>query len=118
VSTQRPTDYKMKAVSARLRMNPETLHKWVRQGEVDAGEAPEVRTGAPPVRSASCAASAGSWSPRNIQGRNEFLRAGVLPATPLICQFIDEHRSVYRVVPILIRRTLAVHGVQIAPRTY
>jgi len=40
----------------------------------------------------------------------------VRPATPLICQFIDEHREEFGVVPIC--RALAVHGVQIAPRTY
>jgi hypothetical protein len=40
----------------------------------------------------------------------------VRPATPLICQFIDEHRATYGVVPIC--RALAVRGVQIAPRTY
>ena len=38
------------------------------------------------------------------------------PATPLICAFIDEHREEFGVVPIC--RALAVHGVQIAPRTY
>ena len=38
------------------------------------------------------------------------------PATPLICQFIDKHKQAYGVVPIC--RALAVHGVQIAPRTY
>ena len=38
------------------------------------------------------------------------------PATPLICQFIDEHKDTYGVVPIC--RALAVRGVQIAPRTY
>jgi putative transposase len=40
----------------------------------------------------------------------------VRPATPLICEFIDEHREQFGVVPIC--RALAVHGVQIAPRTY
>jgi putative transposase len=40
----------------------------------------------------------------------------VRPATPLICQFIDKHKQAYGVVPIC--RALAVHGVQIAPRTY
>jgi putative transposase len=34
----------------------------------------------------------------------------------LICEFIDEHRGRFGVVPIC--RALAVHGVQIAPRTY
>lgn len=38
------------------------------------------------------------------------------PATPLICAFIDAHREEFGVVPIC--RALAVHGVQIAPRTY
>ena len=32
----------MKAVSGRLGMNPETLRKWVRKAEIDAGEAPGV----------------------------------------------------------------------------
>jgi len=40
----------------------------------------------------------------------------VRPATPLICAFIDTHRDEFGVVPIC--RALAVHGVQIAPRTY
>jgi putative transposase len=40
----------------------------------------------------------------------------VRPATPLICQFIDEHKDTYGVVPIC--RALAVRDVQIAPRTY
>jgi transposase len=34
------------AVSARLGMGAETLRKWLRQQEVDAGEAPGVSTGA------------------------------------------------------------------------
>jgi transposase len=34
----------MKAVSTRLGMSTETLRKWVRQGEVDAGEAAGVPT--------------------------------------------------------------------------
>jgi len=53
---------------------------------------------------------------RNIAGGNKFHRAGVRPATPLICEFIDQHREEFGVVPIC--RAMAVHGVQIAPRTY
>jgi putative transposase len=40
----------------------------------------------------------------------------VRPATPLICQFITEHRRVFGVVPIC--RALSELGVPIAPRTY
>jgi transposase len=36
----------MKAISARLGMSAETLRKWVRQAEVDAGVAPGMRTDA------------------------------------------------------------------------
>ena len=32
----------IKVVAGRLGMNPETLRKWVRQTEIDAGEAPGV----------------------------------------------------------------------------
>ena len=64
----------------------------------------------------SYAGRTASWNNRNIEGRNKFLRAGVRPATPLICEFLDAHREEFGVVPIC--RALAVHGVQIAPRTY
>jgi transposase len=36
----------MKAISARLGMSAETLRKWVRQAEVDTGEAPGMTTDA------------------------------------------------------------------------
>ena len=36
----------MKAISARVGMSAETLRKWVRQAEVDAGEAPGMTTDA------------------------------------------------------------------------
>lgn len=57
------------------------------------------------------------YSARRKGGKgNRHLRAGVRPATPLICEFIDEHREEFGVVRIC--RALAVHGVQIAPHTY
>jgi len=79
---------------------------------------PVRRRGCRARRSASCGSCAAgvASSNRNTQGRNDFLRAGVRPATPLICAFIDEHKQRFGVVPIC--RALAVRGVQIAPRTY
>ena len=38
------------------------------------------------------------------------------PAVPLICQFIDERKERFGVVPVC--RALSAHGIQIAPRTY
>jgi transposase len=105
----------MEAISGRLGMNPETLRKWVRQAQVDAGEAPGVSSDAArEIR--ELRRKCRELEPRNPQGRNDFLGAGVRPATPLVCAFIVEHRDRSGVAPIC--RALAVHGVQIAPRTY
>jgi len=40
----------------------------------------------------------------------------VRPAVPLICQFIDDQKERFGVVPVC--RALTVHGIVIAPRTY
>jgi hypothetical protein len=53
---------------------------------------------------------------RNTEGGHGFFRAGVRPATELICHFIDQGKDDFGVVPVC--RALSVHGIQIAPRTY
>ena len=55
----------------------------------------------------------------STQSRRSRQRITTLPRPwrgSVICQFIDEHRDRFGVVVIC--RALAVHGVQIAPRTY
>ena len=51
----------MCAISSRLGMTAETLRKWVRQAEVDPGEA----AGVPARPRASCAARTASWRQRS-----------------------------------------------------
>jgi transposase len=104
----------IRAVAGRLGMSTEALRRWVRQADVDAGQAPGVT-------------SESAEEIRELKRKNaeleqtiEILKAAtsffVRPATPLICRFITEHRARFGVVPIC--RALTAHGCQIAPRTY
>ncbi|MFZ0834902.1 MAG: IS3 family transposase [Mycobacterium sp.] len=107
----------MKAVSGRLGMSAETLRKWVRQAEIDAGEAAGVSSEEKrELRELRRKTRELETTIEILKAATKFLRAGVRPATPVICAFIDAHREEFGVVPIC--RALGVHGVQIAPRTY
>nr|WP_145929555.1 IS3 family transposase [Mycobacterium intracellulare] len=107
----------MRAISARLGMSAETLRKWVRQAEVDDGEAAGVPTEtARELRELRRKTKELEQTIEILKAATTFFRAGVRPATPLICEFIDELKDRFGVVPIC--RALGIQGVAIAPRTY
>ena len=107
----------IRAVAGRLGMSAETLRKWLRQSEIDAGSAPGVTTEeAAQVRQLRRKVAELERTIENPLGRDGFLRAGARPATGLTCQFIDAFRHRFGVVPIC--RALSAQGLAIAPRTY
>jgi hypothetical protein len=80
------------------------------------GEQEARHSSGPSPRCGSASGTAHRGSRPTSEGRNKFLCAGVSPATPLICSFIDQNQQRHRFSPIC--RALAVHGIRIAPRTY
>lgn len=90
----------IKAIAGRLGMNPETVRKWLRQAEVEAGQVDGTTTAAA----------------REIRELKRKTRAESRPATPIICTLVAEHRARVGVAPIC--RVLSQHGCQIAPRTF
>ncbi len=66
----------MKAVSSRLGMNAETLRKWVRQAQIDEGQAAGMTTReSQELRELRKKNRELEADDRNPQGGNEFLRA-------------------------------------------
>ncbi|MFE3728328.1 IS3 family transposase [Nocardia sp. NPDC059154] len=107
----------IKAVSARLGMTAETLRKWVRQVEIDAGEVEGVTTEtARLLREKDRKIAELEQTVEILKAATKFLRAGERPATPVICAFIAEHKARFGVAPIC--RALTAHGCKIAPRTF
>ncbi|WP_345042158.1 IS3 family transposase [Streptomyces sannanensis] len=99
----------MKAVAARLGIGTtETLRKWVRQDEIDAGTRPGTTT----EESAEL-----KRANEILKAAAKFLRGRARPATHTLVAFIDEHRDRFGgVEPIC--RVLTEHDCKIAPSTY
>jgi len=79
-----PSEYAaITAVARRLGMTAETLRKWVRQAEIDEGQAPGVSSeAAREIRELSPQEPRAGADCRDPQGGHEFLRAGAQPAAP------------------------------------
>ncbi|MET8566282.1 IS3 family transposase [Streptomyces flaveolus] len=109
----------MKAVAQKLGIGTtETLRKWVRQDQVDAGARPGVTT------EESAELKRLKKENAELKRANEilkaaafFLRGRARPATHTLVAFIDEHKGRFGgVEPIC--RVLTAHDCKIAPSTY
>ncbi|WP_446220646.1 IS3 family transposase [Micromonospora sp. IBHARD004] len=95
----------------------ETLRKWVRQAQVDAGERSGVSTDESAELKRLRRENAELRRANEIlKAASGFLRGRARPATGTLVRFIDEHKQVFGVEPIC--RALSEHGWQIAASTY
>ncbi|MER6987333.1 IS3 family transposase [Micrococcus luteus] len=115
----------LQRIGEQLGINPETLRGWVKQAEIDAGQAPGVTT-AEAQRIKALEAEV-----RELRRANEILKTasaffaggGARPQaevaevpTAMLVEYIDEHRDRFGVEPIC--QVLRDADVQIAPSTY
>ena len=70
---------------------PETVRKWCRRAEVDAGPAGSHERGIGRAEAAQAGERRAQASQRDLEGGFGFLRGRTRPATALIVAFIDEH---------------------------
>ncbi|MCX5094114.1 IS3 family transposase [Streptomyces sp. NBC_00365] len=109
----------MKAVAQKLGIGTtETLRKWVRQDQVDAGVRPGVTTEESSELKRLKKENAELKRANEIlKAAAKFLRGRARPATRALVAFIDEHRDRFGgVEPIC--RALSAYDCKIAPSTY
>jgi transposase len=107
----------IKAIAGRLGMNPETVRKWLRQAEVEAGQVDGTTTAAArEIRELKRKNAELEQTVAILKAGRLSTRAESRPATPIICTLVAEHRARVGVAPIC--RVLSQHGCQIAPRTF
>ncbi|MER5685882.1 IS3 family transposase [Streptomyces sp. NPDC002205] len=109
----------IKAVAAKLGIGTtETLRKWVRQDQVDAGARPGTTTEeSAQVKAMKKEIAELKRANEILKAAAKFLRGRARPATHTLVNFIDEHRDRFGgVEPIC--RVLTEHECKIAPSTY
>ncbi|UYM05629.1 IS3 family transposase [Solicola gregarius] len=114
-----PSEFEaIRSIAAKLGIgSSETLRKWVRRAEVDAGERPGTTTEESAQLKALKKENAELRRANEIlKSASGFLRGGARLPTPVLVDFIDEHRDRFGVEPIC--RVLSEHGCRIAPSTY
>ena len=108
----------IKAVAARLGIgSPETVRKWLRRAQVDAGERPGLTT------EEKAEIKALKQEVAELRRANEILKAASAffaaelgRPTAVLVMFISTHKDAFGVEPVC--RVLAGSGWQIAPGTY
>jgi len=106
------------AVAAKLGIGTaETLRKWVRQAEVNAGQRPGI-TSEESAETKRLKRENSELAPgqRDTEVSVNFLRGGARPPAAVLVRFISEHKHRFGVEPIC--RVLTQHGWPIAPSTY
>ncbi|WP_139282052.1 IS3 family transposase [Rhodococcus zopfii] len=109
----------IRTIAERMSLKPETVRTWIRRAEATA------TSGTGPAELSETELELRRLRRKNaelektveiLKAATFFLRAGVRPATEVICRFIAEHRDTFGVAPIC--RVLTAHGCKIAPRTF
>ncbi|WP_101468912.1 IS3 family transposase [Nocardia fluminea] len=105
------------AVAARLGMTGETLRKWIRQAAVDQGNAEGVSTeSARIIREQKRKIAELEQTIEILSAATSFFRAGQRPATPLVCEFLAEHKAKFPIAAMC--RALSARGIVISRRTF
>ncbi|MGH3430140.1 MAG: IS3 family transposase [Mycobacteriales bacterium] len=108
----------IRSIGARCNVGSETLRRWVRHAEVDAGKRPGVsREESVEIRRLRRENVELRRANEILKAASGFLRGRARAATGTLVSFVNEHKKRFGgVEPIC--RVLKEHGVQIAPSTY